>query len=355
MSYMKIENEKYTVEFTEPVTYVDNKARNRSGHMTHAMCEFKPGCFIDFNSNCSAIRHGGHMPYGWVEYKISRDNGKTYSDFKRLEYSWNSFLDGIHSISVEKAIACDDGTIVALCLRNGALEPGFCEPWDTPTVIRSTDEGETWSEPVVYSEYAGRTYDARYHNGVIYALHLCNEHFLGSKPEHVYRIYTSKDNGVTFEELCVVPFPDIMRRGYGSLIFDAEGNLHVFAYNEAAERDMDHAVSKDGGKTWEIMKPCYVAKGIRNPQTAYLDGVYILHGRAEDCNGFVFYTSEDLQNWDEGTYLHERKVLCYYSNNMVLEDENGKFLLVQYSHSYEDHAYAARVNVNHVELRVKKK
>ena len=68
MSYMKIENEKYTVEFTEPVTYVDNKARNRSGHMTHAMCEFKPGCFIDFNSNCSAIRHGGHMPYGWVEY-----------------------------------------------------------------------------------------------------------------------------------------------------------------------------------------------------------------------------------------------------------------------------------------------
>ena len=125
MSYMKIENEKYTVEFTEPVTYVDNKARNRSGHMTHAMCEFKPGCFIDFNSNCSAIRHGGHMPYGWVEYRISRDNGKTYSDIKRLEYSWNSFLDGIHSISVERLLPAKTVLSLHFALETGHLIRDF--------------------------------------------------------------------------------------------------------------------------------------------------------------------------------------------------------------------------------------
>lgn len=355
MSYLTIDREKYSVEFEEPTVYVDNKARKRSGHMTHAMCEFKPGCFIDFNSNCSAVRHCGHMPYGWVEYRISRDNGKTYSDIKTLQYSYDSFLDGIHTISVEKAVACDDGTIVALCLRNSALDPTFCEPWDTPTVIKSTDEGKTWSKPVTYSEYAGRTYDALYRDGTIYALHFCNEHFLGSAPEHVYRIYVSKDNGVTFEELCVVPFPDTTRRGYGSMLFDADGNLHAFAYNEGNEREMDHAVSKDGGKTWEILKPCYVAKGIRNPQTALIDGVYVLHGRGEDLSGFVFYTSEDLQNWDEGIYFHKNRYLCYYSNNLNLRDENGNFLLVQYSHSYNDHDFASRVNVMHVELRVKKK
>ena len=355
MSYLTIDREKYSVEFEEPTVYVDNKARKRSGHMTHAMCEFKPGCFIDFNSNCSAVRHCGHMPYGWVEYRISRDNGKTYSDIKTLQYSYDSFLDGIHTISVEKAVACDDGTIVALCLRNSALDPTFCEPWDTPTVIRSTDEGETWSEPVTYSEYAGRTYDALYRDGTIYALHFCNEHFLGSAPEHVYRIYVSKDNGVTFEELCVVPFPDTTKRGYGSILFDKFGYLHAFAYNESKENELDHVVSKDCGKTWEVLKPCYLEKCIRNPQTALIDGVYIIHGRAWDSTGFVFYTSDDCETWDKGTYLHEQRGACYYSNNINLKDEKGNFLLIQYSKSYMEHPYSARVNVQHVVLRVKKK
>ena len=37
MSYLTIDREKYSVEFEEPTVYVDNKARKRSGHMTHAM------------------------------------------------------------------------------------------------------------------------------------------------------------------------------------------------------------------------------------------------------------------------------------------------------------------------------
>ena len=68
-----IERENYAVEFEEPELYVDNKTRGRSGHMTHAMAEFAPGCFIDFNSNCSPVRWSGHSTYGWVEYRISKD------------------------------------------------------------------------------------------------------------------------------------------------------------------------------------------------------------------------------------------------------------------------------------------
>lgn len=343
-----LERKHFTIELDHPELFVDNQSRNRSGHMTHGMAEFAPGCVIDFNSNCSAILHDGHFPHGWVEYRISRDAGKTWSDFYTLPYSWQSFLDGIYYISVEKAVACTDGAIVAFCLRNDATDLYCCEPWATPTVVISHDQGQTWSEPVEYSPYPGRTYDALTRDGIIYVLHNCNEHFLGSKPEHVYRLYTSQNNGQSFEEVSVIPF-DTLGRGYGSMVFDDSGVLHAYAYNVNAEDRMDHAVSSDLGKTWTVLEPSYVAKGIRNPQTALIDGVFILHGRAGDAKGFILYTSEDGANWDEGTILvPNEKIAAYYSNNLNLQDENGNFLLMQYSDNYQGH----RVNVMHQVLRV---
>ncbi|MBR6791209.1 MAG: exo-alpha-sialidase [Oscillospiraceae bacterium] len=349
MSYLVIEHDSYTVEFDTPEVYVDNKARDRSGHMTHAMAEFAPGKYINFNANCSAYRSSGHSVYGWVEYRIF-ENG-VGSKVYELPYAKKSFLDGLCAISVEKAVACDDGTIAALCLRNTMATELCCEPWDTPTCIRSTDGGLTWSEPFECIPYRGRIYDALYRDGVIYVLIFCNEHFLGSAPEHVYRLYKSTDNGLSFEEVSVIPF-DTLRRGYGSILFDDAGVLHAYAYNESAEREMDHAISTDCGVTWTVCAPCYLAEGIRNPQTALIDGVYILHGRAEDWKGLVFYTSENGQDWDEGSYLVRKKALCYYSNNLNLRDEQGNYLLVQYSDAYD--GYAA-VNVMHAKLRVRRK
>lgn len=350
MIFKKIEHDNYTVEIEQPQVYADNEKRGRSGHMTHALAEFAPGCFIDFNSNCSANRWGGHFPYGWVEYRISRDAGKTYSDIMTLDYSMDCFLDGVHMISVEKAVACDDGSIVAICLRNDATHTYCCEPWSTPTVIISRDEGKTWTQPQEMCPYDGRPYDALYRDGVIYVLHFCNEHFLGSKPEHVYRLYKSYDNGKTFEEESIIPF-DTTRRGYGSILFDTEGKLHAYAYNEAAECEMDHAISCDNGKTWTLCKPCHLENGIRNPQTALIDGIYVLHGRSKDVKGFVFYTSENASDWDEGVFLaHTPGAGAYYSNNLNLTDEKGNFLLVQYSAPYDGN----KVNVMHMNVRVKK-
>jgi hypothetical protein len=92
-----------------------------------------------------------------------------------------------------------------------------------------------------------------------------------------------------------------------------------------------------------------VAKGIRNPQTAYLDGTYLLHGRAADGRGFVLYTSPDGLEWDEGHILEPDKERCYYSNNLVLPDPHGKSrLLVQYSDAYR----GACVNVMHMWIEV---
>jgi hypothetical protein len=118
---------------------------------------------------------------------------------------------------------------------------------------------------------------------------------------------------------------------------------------------MDHAVSDDFGKTWTVLKPCHLQYGIRNPQTALIDGVFILHGRDADgkdpyTKGFVLYTSEDGSNWDEGHYLAKSMPAQYYSNNLNLKDEHGNFLLIQFDESYS----GARVDVYHTRLRIRR-
>ena len=346
----EIIRENYLVEVEEAELYVDNEARGRSGHMSHAMTEFAPNCFIDFNANNSACRCKGHSQFGTIEYRISRDSGKSYSEVYELPLSRKLLWDGMYTMSIEKAVTCDDGTIIAFCLKNTQYSSICCEPWSLPFIIKSEDEGMTWGEPENFTEYRGRVYDAVYHEGIVYALMFCNQDFLGEKPEHVYRLYTSRDNGKTFEECCVLPF-DYFKRAYGSLLFDAKGVLHAYVYNEQDELNLDHAISNDNGKTWTLLEPCYVAKGMRNPQTAFIDGVYILHGRGLDWGGLVVYTSEDGYIWDEGTVIAEKRALAYYSNNINLKDEKGNFLLIQYSAPYaEDY----RVNVMHQKLRIKR-
>lgn len=97
MCHREINRNGFIVQIEPPQLYVDNKSHGRSGHMTHAMPEFSPASFIDFNSNCSILYWNRHSPYGWVEYRISKDAGKTYSDIKKLPYSVASFLNSLRA------------------------------------------------------------------------------------------------------------------------------------------------------------------------------------------------------------------------------------------------------------------
>ena len=336
-----------SLKLSEPILYIDNEARGRSGHMGHPMLNLGNGRIMDFNSNVSAVRCDGHSGFGWMEYRISEDYGDTFGDFNIVPYTKEILLDGMYSAIIEAAVACDNGAIVAVCNMFSQKNSVCCNPYGIPTFIRSRDMGKTWEEAKPLSNYEGRVYNARYHNGKIYVLEFCNREVVGETDSDVYRIFCSSDNGESFHELCVVPFNSTKGRFYGTMQFDNDGNFIVYTYNEKCETELDYAISKDGGNTWSETGVCYLAKKIRNPQVAILDGQFILHGReAGDINAFVLYTSEDGIVWDEGHRIVDyHPATSFYSNNVIVNKNGKNKLLVQYSQTYKE---SCCVNIYHI-------
>lgn len=335
------------LKLSEPILYIDNEARGRSGHMGHPMLNLGNGRIMDFNSNVSAVRCDGHSGFGWMEYRISEDGGDTFGDFNIVPYTTDVLLDGMYSAIIEAAVVCDDGSIVAVCNLFSQKNEVCCSPYGIPTFIRSRDMGKTWETAKPLSNYEGRVYNARYHNGKIYVLEFCNREVVGETDSDVYRIFCSSDNGESFHELCIVPFNSTKGRFYGTMQFDNDGNLIVYAYNEKYETELDYAISEDGGKTWSKTGSCYLAKKIRNPQVAILDDQFILHGReAGGINAFVLYTSDDGIGWDEGHRIVDyHPATSFYSNNVIVNKNGKNKLLVQYSQTYKE---SCCVNIYHM-------
>ncbi len=333
-----------------PRLFVDNQARFRSGHMTHAMAEYRPGKIIDFNSNCSPVRVGGHAAFGWVEYRFSDDWGETWSEPRDLPLSRKLFFDGVYTISIERAVVTH-GVITLFVLRNTQYAPICCQPWDTPQIIRSFDGGESWTEPYEMSPWKGRVYDAVTRDGVIYAMEFCNDNFVGKTEEHLYRLYRSCDDGASFREVGVIDL-EHLGHAYGALQFLADGTLAAYSNCISDGRNLSVSVSGNLGATWRKLPEIRLAEGMRNVQIGRLGGGFVMHGRAwhpgdSTGAGFVVYTSRDGLEWDDGIMLEKRKLLCYYSNNMTMKLPDGRErMLVQYSDRYDE--AAPRVNVMHL-------
>ncbi|MBQ3140982.1 MAG: exo-alpha-sialidase, partial [Clostridia bacterium] len=77
----------------EGIMFVDHQSVGRSGHMSHALVEYKKGHVLAFYSNCSRNRNNGHSGFGWIEYKRSADSCESWSAPQKLEYSWDAFLN----------------------------------------------------------------------------------------------------------------------------------------------------------------------------------------------------------------------------------------------------------------------
>lgn len=270
------------------------------------------------------------------------DRGITWDAPQILPYSYEMFLDGVYKIGCEKAVVCDDGTIVLFCLRS----VGKCfEPYATPVCLLSHDNGHTWSDPISVSDERGRIYDVRYRDGRIYALEFCNsteKGFICQEEGLFYKLFASDDNGHSFYEYSTIPF-NTLGHTYGNMIFREDGSLVFCAYCNTDEYNLTGLISQDLGKTWSEPFKIPVAKIARNPQLGYLDGVYLLHGRSENMANFVFYHSRDAIHWNEGTIVNpplngEPRGGCYYSGNLTIRGADGiDRMLVQYSEQYELH------------------
>ncbi len=334
------------ITFSDTAEFVNHSVTNRSGHLSHALVECMDGSILAFYSNCSAEhlflgRVPGHTMFGWVEYKRSTDRGLTWSEPKVLDYSYKEFLNGNYRIGCEKAVVCDDGTIVLFCLRSIGE---FFEPYTTPTCIVSRDSGETWSEPVEVHNEAGRIYDVIYRDGRIYALEFCFDcktSFTCDEKGKYYKLIVSDDNGKTFRVLSTIPF-DTEGHAYGNLIFRQDNSLVFYGYNINDTENMTCLISEDLGKSWGKPFKSYVSKMARNPQVEYLNGYYICHARYDgEWEEFAVYYSKDGINWSDGVIVsdyfengigHDG---CYYSNSLPVKGKDGVTrLLVQYSETY---------------------
>lgn len=346
----------------EGMMFVDHQSAGRSGHMSHALVEYRKGHVLAFYSNCSRNRLCGHNGFGWIEYKRSVDGARTWSEAIRLEYAWSAFLNEPFTVSCEKAVCIGEDEIVLFCTRN--TNPNGWEPYIEPVALRSTDGGETWSEPIPVSAERGRIYDAVCEDGIIYALMLHCPDFPATEPEHRYFLYESTDGGCSFHVKSELP-GDHMRRAYGSMERAEDGRMIVWVYNVADEYNLDCYVSRDMGATWTEAGKSFCAKRIRNPQVTRVRGGYILHGRSgcvtEDMPiSFVLYTGEDGFHWDEGVYLCEGTPLraAFYSNNLVLDEADGtQRVLIQSSvpwgRGYDDGGqWDGRVNIAHWMLEI---
>lgn len=330
------------VEMAEPIVFVDNEKRERSGHMSHALVDLGGGKIVAFNSNCSKFRCLGHSAHGWIEYTVSRDYGVTWGERRIWQYSKDVIEDGCITYSAEKALPLPNGKIAVFLLLNTQNAEVCCEPWWYPPQVAILDpETNEWSKPYTITNYPGRIYDVLAHDGAYYVLECCNAAeggFWNHLPEDCFRLFRSTDDCQTFEEVCVVPFLDQAYLCYGNMIVSPKGELICYAYKIEDEVNLAYAVSPDFGTTWTDAGDTPVKKRIRNPQVGKLDGQYILLGRAgqrdeNTVNSMVIYTSADGIKWDDGILLgdNERRS-CFYSDVLTVTMPNGRQrMYVKYS------------------------
>ena len=328
-----------------PMIFADHAAAGRSGHLGHAMFQSADGTLYGFFSNCTGEHNDGHSAVGWMEYRTSRDYGDTWSQAQVFSLSKSVFDAGTgDALFCEKAVVTRSGAVVLFCLVSDIERTPAWEPYRVPLAVRSLD-GASRGEPAPVGSDRGRIYDAIHHDGAIYVLVFCNDatqDYCGVSADHVYRLYRSNDDGLTFNEISVLPF-DTYGRCYGTMCRRPDGSLVVYVYDRADETMLDSLISEDGGKSWN-QPPSKVkfTKRLRNPQIVSFAGRYFIHGRSgnggAEAGHFVLYQSDDALTWDEGQFIAKRTHgIGAYSNNIVIEDKRTgrQRVRIHASHAYE--------------------
>ena len=310
----------------------------RNSHGGPVALELANGNLFVFHTNVT-----GHSVDGWSEYAISTDGGRTWDMYNKFIYSYNAYQKNPKVAAwVEEGLVTSKGTVVLFISHMGnPVRGGGGDGRTNLGFMRSYDNGATWSE---YQPLDGSF--AGYPAAV--AVEGKTNYLLVDSNEGPHVLYVSTDDGRSWRKRSTLPLED--SRWYGALCVMEDGRLLAGAY-ECVDGDEHHffyCKSEDEGHTWGDEKRVYLDKRIRDPELAYLDGRYYLHGRAghggEYGRKFVLYQSDDGENWGEGNIISSlgRRSLDGYSHNVIINKYNEDVpdeLMVLYSiaYDYDDH------------------
>lgn len=301
----------------------DNPGRN--SHGGPVAMEYANGDLVMFHTNTS-----GHNEDGWSEYALSKDGGRTWSKNNKFKYSYNAYQNNQDRPAwVEQGLVTNMGTVVLFVtqIKTPGARTGS-------GIMRSFDHGTTWTEyQPIDRDFVGYPTSVAVNGDINYVL------FDSNSGPHV--LYVSTDDGQSWEKRSTLPLDN--SKWYGAMCFMEDGRLLAGAYETYDERHFHYCISENQGKTWGEQKRAYVDKKIRDPELAYLDGRYYLHGRSgqsgKGAHRFVLYQSDDGENWGEGTIISSLAVgPDGYSDNCIInkyKKDVPNELMVGYSILYE--------------------
>ena len=296
--------------------------RKRCSHGGPVCLQYANGEIACFYANTS-----GHNIDGWTEYAISKDRGETWQRYNPFHLSYRKYNETpTKPLWVEEGVVTANGT--ALLILSQFEENRRIQNY----VIESKDHGRSWSTPVPLAKtVVGYPCAMVVYDNEIYVLFDSSKHIL----------YGSKDDGKTWEKRSELPIR--AEAIYGALCVKSNGDMLAGAYVEADEERLYFCVGKNGGTEWSSEQTAFLNERIRDPELAFLNGKYYLHGRSGDKgtgkDRFVIYQSADGSNWSRGTIVsNEKRRPDGYSHNCIISTMNGQAseLMVMYSICYED-------------------
>lgn len=304
----------------------ENDQPGRNSHGGPIAIEYANGDLIMFHTNTI-----GHSLDGWSEYALSKDGGRTWKRNNIFKYSYDTYLnDPQNPAWVEQGLVTSKGTVVLFISHfkipgNIRTNSGF---------MRSLDHGSTWSE---YQPFDGRFFG--YPTSV--AVKGDTSYVLFDVDNGPHILYISFNDGKSWHQRSTLPLDNA--KWYGTMSFMGDGRLMAGAYDSKDEEHFYYCISDNNGKSWGEQKSAFVDKKVRDPELAYLEGRYYLHGRSghsgEGAHRFVLYQSADGENWGPGTIISsDINGPDGYSDNCIINKyrkDVPQELMVGYSIVYE--------------------
>lgn len=309
--------------FGSLIADMENDHAGRCSHGGPVCLQYANGDIAAFYANTS-----DHNIDGWTEYALSHDGGKTWDRYNPLPYSLDAYQRNPDEPAwVEEGLVTAEGTAILFVTQMKDLGRA------SNSILRSHDDGKTWSKLEPFEdEFVGYPCAVAVSGQTNYVL-------LDSKAgPHV--LYVSTDDGRTWQCRSKLSLDDEL--WYGTMCLMKDGRILAGAYKTGDEGRFHYCISNDGGHSWEAPQSAVVDQKIRDPELAYFDGKYYLHGRTgsggEGAHRFVIYQSIDGEDWGPGLIVSsDDRGPDGYSHNCVVrppDQPDNQKLMVVYSIIY---------------------